>query len=484
MTETKPPGKRGRPKKVVETEAVKTPGKRGRPKASANTETALQPVAAKKGRKKSNVDIGIDTEFSNSKLDFNGIFGKAIEGVAKKNDKKVTDFDGIKRSALVGIPFGNFALEVCFSESVLGLGRIICIDGMPGSCKSSIMWELARLMDKAGGASCIIDTEHKATENLGQGIVGYENFEKIKFVSPENFEEALQIITGMVKIIEANAKTQGKKIPLLMGLDSVTGSVSQAETDGIDKTGSASRGFDGVARLSAKYLKYLSSSISNLPITLVGVRHEKMVDTGYAKVPEPKGTGEWGFHAYNTFHLAKVGDKDMADLGGRDLAVNLKKGTDPGMKVPVTMWWKEEILEHGESLRHIWFDWEKSAFCILTDTGGGKIPLRFKNAIKDVLGPMNASAGKVVCKPLGLSTAATPKELHAALYHPDNIKVLDMLRAIFSIRVGQEFRYGDNFDDMKDKQRALILARRSKMKGQTEETENVTETENTEEFEE
>ena len=130
------------------------------------------------------------------------------------------------------------------------------------------------------------------------------------------------------------------------------------------------------------------------------------------------------------------------------------------------MWIRSnDAVEHR---RHIRFDWEKAAFDLLTAPEKYKVPQRIIKAFKSVLGPMSATAGKVSCKPLGINTPVTPAELHQALYRPDNKHVLDLLRAAFCIRVGQEFKYGDNYDELKQKQQALLLARRDV---QTEEPE-------------
>jgi len=401
-------------------------------------------------------------------LDFSEIFDKALEKIAAKNKKNVSDFDAGLRSALVGVPLGNLALEICFNESVLGLGRVICLDGMPGTCKSSLMWELCRIVDKAGGASCVIDTEQKATENLGQGIVGYDNWHKIKFVSPETLEEAFQILTGTAKLLKDSPA--GNTMPLLIGMDSLGGIVTESEADKIDSVGTSARGFAENALLTARYINYITKKISGCPILVVGVRHERLVDSGYGKVAEAKGAGEVGFAAFSTYHLAKIKDEDQAARSGRKILVHSKKSTDPGTKVPVTMWWNEEITENLESLRHIWWDWDTATFELLTTHDNKYLPKRKIAAVKDILGPMSASSGAnkgVICKPLGLTTSASPTELCQALYHPDNKQILDHLRAVFSIRVGQEFRYGDSFKDLKQKQRAIILARRSQINTST-----------------
>ena len=317
-------------------------------------------------------------------------------------------------------------------------------------------------MDKAGGGSVVVDTEQKATENLGQCIVGYDVWPRIKFASPSSYEEGLRIITGMFNILTDAAKKNGKRMPVLIGLDSTEGITSEGESDKIKKAGTATRSFPESAMLGAKYLKDVPSKISSMPIILVGVRHERMVDTGYGtKQAEPKGAGAWSFHTHTSFHLQKAPKEkiDCATHGGRKILICLKKSTDTGIQVPATMLWRDEITAEGEGRRYIWFDWAGSAFNLFTAPATYKIPLRMAKMMKDVLGPMSASGGRVICKPLGLTTPATPQELHEALYHQDNKQTLDLLRAAFCLRVGQEFRYGDDFDELKERQRAIVLAR-------------------------
>jgi hypothetical protein len=418
--------------------------------------------AVKKSVKKSKKIIEEDLEITKG-LDIPSLFEAAIAKVAKQNEKDVSEFDGNLKAALVGVPLGYFALELMFSENVLGLGRVICLDGMQASGKSSLMWELCRILDQAGGASCVIDTEHKATENLGQGILGYENFPKVQFLAPETFEEAQQMITGMTAVLRTNAKKHGKRIPMLIGLDSTQGAVIESEAEKITKDGTASRSYAGAALLGAKFLPYITSRLSSMPITLVGVRHERQVDMGNGiKVPEPKGANEWSFNAFATFHLQKDGaDINKVGQGGRNILIYLKKGTGEGLRIPVQMIWWDETINETESRRHFKFDWETAAFNIFTNPEKYKVPARIIPNFKDVLRLSNVSGGKAVCKVLGLDSPAKPDEINKALYHPDNRHTLEMLRAAFCVRIGQEFRYGDDFDELKAKQRAIILSRKA-----------------------
>jgi len=437
--------------------------------------------ATNRGRPKKVVDLealGIEDapKTKGATFDIGDIFSAAVAKVAKQSEKSISDFDGGLRSALVGVPLGHFALEVMFSESVLGLGRVICLDGLQASCKSSLMWDLCRVMDRAGGAAQVIDTEQKATENLGQALIGYDHWPKIQFNSPENFEEALQLITHTVNgYAKATEKTGVKSVPVLIGLDSTNGATAASDSEKIDKEGTAQRSFPLNTLLASKYLPHITSKLSKLPITLVGVRHSRIVDLGQGiKTNEPKGANEWSFHAFATFYLEKEGaDINLANGGGRNVRIHLKKGTGEGIRISVPMQWKDTIINGVESRRHIWFNWTRAAFNLFTAPEKCKVPTRIIKAFKDVLGPMSANAGKAICKPLGLTVAAPAEELHAALYHPDNAKILAQLRAAFNIRIGQEFVAGGNFDELKALQRSIILSRRSSDEELMDNTEDI-----------
>ena len=406
--------------------------------------------------------MGVEEAEANAGVDFAALFDKAMDSVAKKAGVDATELDGNLKAALVGVPFNNLALEVAFSENVLNLGRLYCLDGLQESCKSSFMWELARITDRANGFNLVIDTEHKATENLGQGIVGYSAYPRIQFKSPASFEQALQIVTSTVEAITKAPK--GKTFPTLIGFDSAQGSAADAEIKNIDKDGTSGRSFPLPALLMAKYLPYVTSKISSLPIALFIVRHARLEASKMPGVMTAvaKGANELGFNAYKTFYMTATKVVQAANFGSRTVKIQTKKGTGEGVVIPVPLRWSDEILTHDdhtiESRRHFVFDWPAATFQLLTKPESCYVPTRVIKALKLVLGSMTTNAGKVSNKALGLDKAS-PQELHDALYDPTNAVLLSQLRAALNIRVGQAFRNGDNFDDLKSKQRAIILGR-------------------------
>ena len=137
------------------------------PKKSTKTSKALQ---------KAGIDIP-----DGGGMNIATIFNKAIAKVAKTHEKDVTALDANRVAALVGIPLGHLSLEMLFTENVLALGRVMCFDGVPETCKTALLWEMCRLFHKASGDAVIMDTEKKQTESLGQSIVGHDKWPEVNY---------------------------------------------------------------------------------------------------------------------------------------------------------------------------------------------------------------------------------------------------------------------------------------------------------------
>lgn len=417
-------------------------------------------MAKKKGKLLESA--GVSPEAAGCGMNFSELFDKAIAKVAKQGGRDLTELDGNRRAALVGLPLGHLSMEVLFSESVFGLGRVICLDGLTESCKTSFMWEICRIFNESGGGSVIVDTEHKSTEDLGPGIVGYEEWSKIQYAAADSIEETFRIYTNMIDIYKTKAKSSGKMLPVLLGMDSISGAVTEGEAKSIDKAGTSARGFAGGALLASKYIPYLVSQISNLPFAFVAVRHLRQIDMGRGlKGFEAKGGGEWDYDAMKTYRFSQNGVAvNKVGSGGRPLNITAKKGTGEGLKVPVVFKWHDVEDETGENRRIFQWDWGEATIKLLSDMDKQNVPQRIQRAVKEVFGSMSVTLGKTSCKALGL-TKVSGEDFEEALYDPTNAEILKAARAAFCIRVGQEYRAGEDFDEKKTIQRGIILGRKS-----------------------
>jgi hypothetical protein len=392
---------------------------------------------------------------------------------AAKREREVESIhDGLFQSALVGIPFPSFVCEVMFHESVFPLGRLICLDGMQETLKSGLLFEMMRWFIAAEGSGHIVDTEGKSTQDWGQSIVGHEQFQFFRYTVTEAFEDAQQCVQGMLKLARGMFVKKGKFAPLLLGLDSTTGVLTNSERQKIHREGFASKGYSSVANVSSRWLPSLIKDLMDLPIALVVIRHEREravtrngVDTGI-KVPEPKGAGEWSFHAYKTFHIQRDArsEIDLVHMGGRNIIICPKKGMSLGLRIPLRVTWQDVQLrdeETGETkvVQHTRFCWDRSTFALLTNMTACGLAKRYQAGVHDVLGALNAKMDRVICKPLGLDTAVTCEVFSQALYHPSNANVLKQLRQVLGLKDGYIFTGSGkvSFDDAKEHQRLKLL---------------------------
>ena len=390
------------------------------------------------------------------------IFNKAIAKVAKTHEKDITALDANRVAALVGIPLGHLSLEMLFTENVLALGRVMCFDGVPETCKTSLLWEMCRLFHKASGDVVIMDTEKKQTESLGPSIVGHDMWSKVNYTTASSTEEAYQLFTVLLDGYDEQVKETGKRVPILLGMDSISGAVALDDRKKIDETGTSSRGWATNALLAARYLPYFASRLGNLPINFIAIRHVREVEQNHIKSLEAKGGTQWGYSANKTFRLARDGTPiDKVGSGGRSLLIHLLKGRGERLRVPVTMEWYGSPDETGKYQQYTRWGWPEATLKILTDPDKYRMSQRYKRAVKEILGAMPVKAGKVSCQALGV-TDVNAVEFEEALYAPANISILTAVRTALGIATGQEFRGGDDFDEKKTLQRGIMLSRRDR----------------------
>jgi hypothetical protein len=406
-----------------------------------------------------------------------------LEDAASKGKEVESIHDGLLQSALVGIPFPSFVCEIMFHESVLALGRLICIDGMQDTLKSGLLFEMMRWFLDAAGSGQIVDTEGKSKQSWGPSIIGAERFGHFRYETIEQFEEAQTLVQNMIKFARVSFVRKGKFAPLLLGIDSTTGVLTTSERTKIHTAGYAGKGYSSVANETARWLPSVVKDFMDLPIVLVGIRHERerevAIGGSSVKVPEPKGATEWSFHAYRSFHVQNDarGIIDLATHGGRNLLICPKKGTMKGVRIPLrVIWWEERLRDNDTGVegfvQRTKFCWDRSTFLMLTNMDKQGIPKRFQSRVHEVLGPLRANLDRVICKPLGLDTAATCEEFSQALYHPSNASVLTDLRNALAITAGYAFtgNCGVLFDDAKEAQRNKLIREREMLTLGTMET--------------
>jgi RecA/RadA recombinase len=125
-----------------------------------------------------------------------------------------------------GIVLDNPLLEYAFDRRFMAYGRCYLIYGKKGCSKTTLLFDLAKVFQKAGGKFFWIETENapdfRYMELQGVDPAG------VHYHNPKSLEEALTLCKI---IIENYAKHSDGKTPILIALDSIAGGSTEYEQD-------------------------------------------------------------------------------------------------------------------------------------------------------------------------------------------------------------------------------------------------------------
>lgn len=149
-------------------------------------------------------------------------FGKTFKTEAVNLELNTAD----KELPPTGIVLDNPLMEYAFDRRFMAYGRCYLVYGKKGCSKTTLLFDLAKTFQRAGGKFFWIETEnapdfrYMELQGVDPGGVIYHN--------PKSIEEALTLC----KItIENYAKYSDGKTPILVALDSIAGGATDYERD-------------------------------------------------------------------------------------------------------------------------------------------------------------------------------------------------------------------------------------------------------------
>lgn len=278
---------------------------------------------------------------------------------------------------VVGIELPAFSLMYLCGSNIIPFSKIIMFAGPPQSYKSALMYFFQGMIATAppgDGNALLVETEGgKYSVTLIRSLMTPLVTDNIlQLVTVPTVEEAQNKITQTLKLYD-NPKF--KNVPTAIGLDSLTGNVTDEKYKQIDKEGHAEQDYARTAILWSDYLRKVSSTLVGLPVILFVTNHLK--DKIGARIPgqktTPGGQGQY-FHSTLYFYITKTGGSERKTymLNGerldreqriRSIEVQCKKSSwgEDGVKVAVDMVWY--FNERDEQVTY--FDWETSTVELL-----------------------------------------------------------------------------------------------------------------------
>jgi recombination protein RecA len=149
-------------------------------------------------------------------------FGKTFKTEAVNLELNSVD----KELPPTGIPLNNPFMEYAFDRRFMAYGRCYLLYGKKGCSKTTLLFDLAKVFQRAGGKMFWIETEN-APDFRYMELQGVDP-RGVIYHNPKSLEEALTLC----KItIENYAKFSDGKTPIMVALDSIAGGSTEYEQD-------------------------------------------------------------------------------------------------------------------------------------------------------------------------------------------------------------------------------------------------------------
>lgn len=368
-TERKPP-KPQRKLPVVRKEPVAAKQVVGKKKAPV-TDPAQKVELAKKIGTSIRAMFGVDTS----------------DGKKKKESLLYSNAMLFGGSRAIGLPM-PFPCQYLLDSSVFPLSRVVTLVGGYSTNKSSFQYEVARWHILQGGFGYFIDCENKAS---GQTIETFmqtldaslsANYLSVPAYSVDDWQTKLQTYHKDARTLLMR-KMRGAVVPIMFGLDSLSGQLSEASQTTIETKGHGDRMFAHEALMNTQFLKKFSGDLASWPFTLVVVNHLKkgQKDNPKAFGPPPRqlpGGEHTKFQESYELEFSRDSKIDMLDhiheggfkIAGSIVKISIHKnsvGADRRfIKVPV-YWWLEAKSPGEDPIHYAKWDWDIATTALFAD---------------------------------------------------------------------------------------------------------------------
>lgn len=409
-----------------------------------------------------------DSEWNKSALD--EYFTTQMGARAVKDDL----LDSAEAAACdIGLPLPHLCQRFLFQRTTYPLQRTMLIFGLSGSNKSALMYWFYDLFRRHGGKYLHLDTEDKDTPILRLSLTGYDKGAGFRrpCTSMDAFQEAVKTYIDWFRNECGKAGGPGKRVPFVLGVDSLTAKMTQNAQDKMDADkGAAGRRWGDEARSLNDWFKYVPNMLQEWPIGLIAVNHDK--PTASTVIPgaiDHKSPGGQAPLFYATYRIlvtkARQLKQDATGWEGNRIRMEMYKsslGSDR-RRIEVDFAWKCEAApsKSGKSVvmaQQSSWNWHKATieFMLQITTDANTKSSARSHAINDLLGLSKQSNGRYSAKGLGISPsdAIKPSELGPLI--ESSTGILAQLEPALGIHSSMPYQDGVDFDEQLATARASV----------------------------
>jgi RecA/RadA recombinase len=329
-----------------------------------------------------------------------------------------------------GIELPSFSLQYLLHSNIIPLSKIIGLAGAPASSKSGMLFELFRLFIEAGGVAHLVETENKLNVQYLRSIVGGDKVGRVRIDPVKSVQLAQDAVTSAIEYYKD--RCPDRNLPLIIGIDSLAGSTSDALSEEITKAGHAEKSYPEAALLWSNYFKVLCSSLTGLPITVAFTNHLKdKIDAGPAQVKTKGGGVSQDFHALIYLYMTRIKPIDQVSREGNLIKIQAYKcGLGPSLRVieaPI-LW--DFVTPEGatDPIQTTTWDWNAATGRLFA---GDEMPKRILDKVD-----ITSTSNRYSSRALGVSKV-TDSEIGAAI--AGNAEMMTALRQACGYRLWNVF---------------------------------------------
>jgi RecA/RadA recombinase len=402
-------------------------------------------------------------------------------GRKKKSDTDVNVFDvngehpvitevlksmDADRDPLIGLPLPALSARYLLQSNIFPLSRFVQLRGEFSSGKSALLIEIMRWFHVYGGGAILIDTEHKASQSMVDGMFGHnpQYIARTKIAEAASVEEWQSKYMGYCKTIHAQidaANAPERVIPICIGIDSISAVEVDRRVEKVAEEGHAAAGHPYLARNLSDFMRTaLVPTLRHYPIAFIATNHlkEEINSMGFGP-PKKYAPGGASLDYYPTLII------DMQKASSKNLSVGRAEGQSvrlvatknnlgaPGRRIVVNLMWYNDISEgkdeHGNNAyknqQHHYWDWHTATCRLLMDLQAAdkkpqpgidpKLPglLRQVCDLEYKHGTKNAETPLVYSTALGISKQDAVSEVEASMILEENKRVVGMLHGLLGV---------------------------------------------------
>lgn len=381
-------------------------------------------------------------------------------------------------------------LEYLIASSVLPLGIVVEANGPPMACKTALMYEFGRIFKEAGGWLEMILTEGKISKSLARSVIGYDE-ESQQAITPWRADDLTEMMTithdrldEADKFIETKHPDTGKRVgdvfPLLVGIDSIMGSLMQDTMKKMAEAGGkAERQYPIEALLLTPFMKMIASRIQRYPYLVFLINHRKEAKPDpqrpYEK-PEFTKPGGKQLQFSQTYELVlrmvsqgkEVDTSEGGSLEVHHRLIRIENGKNSGgtngRQADVKVSWHHRVIKNiddkDELVQITKWHWDEALVDLLMQWKDGKVKgfktkaataSAYQKRLDEFVHLRRETGGRYWSRDLGMTAQDATSAAKLGKMLGEDERIRDRIRLAFGIQRGEIWEPGTSYSSAKRK---------------------------------